>query len=51
MGNFVNNNKNNNNNNVYLIKRLYKQEPFKDAVQIIGNIIITKIICLLKPCR
>ena len=41
-----------NNNNVYLIKHPYQQEPFKSTVQIICNIIIPQIICLLKkPIR
>ena len=44
-----NNNNNNNNNIVYLIKRPYKQESFKGAIQIICNIIIPQIICLYKP--
>ena len=41
---------NNNNNNVYLIKRPYKQEPFKGAVQIICNIILPQTMCV-KPCN
>jgi len=34
------------NNTVYLIKHPFWQEPFKNAVQIISNIIIPQIICL-----